>query len=135
MQGFKRFVEIGRVALISYGPHEGKLAVIIDVVDNNKALVDGPDTGVPRQMIPFKRLALTDFTLPIQRNARAGTISKAAKAEDLMAKWEASSWAKKKARKAKRARMTDFDRFKVMVARKEKSKIIAEKVKALKAAA
>ena len=30
-----------------------------------------------------------------------------------MAKWEASSWAKKKARKAKRARMTDFDRFKV----------------------
>lgn len=35
-QGFKRFVEIGRVVLINYGPHEGKLAVIIDVVDGNK---------------------------------------------------------------------------------------------------
>lgn len=38
-QGFKRFVEIGRVVLINYGPHEGKLAVIIDVVDDNKVCV------------------------------------------------------------------------------------------------
>lgn len=30
-----------------------------------------------------------------------------------MEKWEASSWAKKMARKTKRASMTDFDRFKV----------------------
>lgn len=44
-----------------------------------QALVDGPDTGVPRHMIPFKRLALTDYKLGIQRNARAGTISKATK--------------------------------------------------------
>lgn len=35
-QGFTRFVEIGRVVLVNYGPHEGKLAVIIDVADNNK---------------------------------------------------------------------------------------------------
>lgn len=33
---FTRFVEIGRVAMVSYGPHEGKLCVIIDVVDSNK---------------------------------------------------------------------------------------------------
>lgn len=32
---------------------------------------------------------------------------------DLIAKWDASSWAKKRARKVKRATMTDFDRFKV----------------------
>lgn len=30
----------------------------------------------------------------------------------MYAKWEASSWAKKKAKKIKRANMTDFDRFK-----------------------
>lgn len=35
-QGFTRFVEIGRVVLVCYGPFEGKLAVIIDVVDQNK---------------------------------------------------------------------------------------------------
>uniref|UniRef100_UPI00397F792C 60S ribosomal protein L14 n=1 Tax=Salmonella sp. s29873 TaxID=3159634 RepID=UPI00397F792C len=91
--------------------------------------------GVPRQLIPFKRLSLTDFTLPIQRNARAGTISAASKKLDLVAKWDASSWAKKRARKITRASMTDFDRFKVMIARKQKSAIIAKKVAELQAAA
>lgn len=35
-QVFKRFVEIGRVALINTGPCEGKLCVIIDVIDQRK---------------------------------------------------------------------------------------------------
>ena len=30
---FTRFVEVGRVALINYGPECGKLCTIIDVVD------------------------------------------------------------------------------------------------------
>jgi len=29
-------VEVGRVALINYGPDNGKLCTIIDVVDSNK---------------------------------------------------------------------------------------------------
>lgn len=45
----------------------------------DQALIEGPDTGVNRQLIPFKRIALTDFKLPIQRNARVGTIQAAAK--------------------------------------------------------
>lgn len=36
MQLFTRFVEIGRVVLVNYGPDYGKLATIIDVVDGNK---------------------------------------------------------------------------------------------------
>ena len=33
---FNRFVQAGRVVLINYGPLEGKLAVIVDIIDNNK---------------------------------------------------------------------------------------------------
>jgi hypothetical protein len=33
---YKRFVEIGRVVLISYGPLTGKLATVVDVVDQNR---------------------------------------------------------------------------------------------------
>lgn len=33
---FKRFVEIGRVAYISFGPHAGKLVAIVDVIDQNR---------------------------------------------------------------------------------------------------
>lgn len=33
---FSRYVEIGRVALVNYGPDYGKLVVITDVVDQNR---------------------------------------------------------------------------------------------------
>jgi hypothetical protein len=31
-----RFVEIGRVAYIAYGPDQGKLCAIVDVIDQNR---------------------------------------------------------------------------------------------------
>ncbi|KAG0484476.1 hypothetical protein HPP92_008555 [Vanilla planifolia] len=33
----------GRVALMNYGKEYGRLVVIVDVVDQNRALVDAPD--------------------------------------------------------------------------------------------
>ena len=36
LQVYKRFVEIGRVALINDGPDRGKLCVIIDIVDQRR---------------------------------------------------------------------------------------------------
>jgi large subunit ribosomal protein L14e len=130
-RSFSRFVEVGRVVLINYGPDEGKLATIIDIVDGNKCLVDGPatKTGVARQVIPFKRVALTDIVVKIPKNARQKTLNKAWDEADVLAKWDASSWAKKLAAKKKRASLTDFQRFQLMVARKQRSAIVAAKVK------
>ncbi|CAN7002520.1 unnamed protein product [Brassica oleracea var. botrytis] len=42
-----------------------KLVVIVDVVDQNKALVDSPD--VQRIQMNFKRLSLTDIVIEINR--------------------------------------------------------------------
>ena len=39
---FNRFVEAGRLALITYGPMTGKLCVIVDIIDGTKVVVDGP---------------------------------------------------------------------------------------------
>ena len=50
-----------------------------------------------------------------------------------MAEWEKSAWAKKLASKKTRAALTDFDRFKLMIAKKQKSKIVAEKFAQLSA--
>lgn len=131
--GFTRYAEVGRVVLVNYGNDEGKLATIIDIVDGNKCLIDGPAdlTGVDRQVIPFSRVSLTDLTVKIQRNARAKTLKAAWTAGETQSKWDESSWAKKLAAKTKRASLSDFDRFKVMVAKKQKNAIIAKKVKEL----
>ena len=126
---FQRFMEVGRVVLVNYGPDAGQLATVIDVVDQNKCLIDGPQTG--RQVISFTRIALTDLTVKIQRNARPKTLAKAWEEAGTLAAWEKSSWAKKLIAKKKRASLNDFDRFKVMVARKQKREIIEKKMKEL----
>jgi len=131
--GFNNFVEIGRVALIIYGPLDGKLCTIIDVVDANKALVDGPTpiTGVKRQMIPFKHLRLTNIKVNIQRQPREKTLKKAWADADVLAKWESSAPGQKIAKRTTRANLSDFDRFKVMVLRKQKAKLLKAKMEEL----
>ena len=42
LQVYKRFVEIGRVALINDGPDQGKLCVIVDVVDQRRVSRPAP---------------------------------------------------------------------------------------------
>ena len=123
---FSRFVEVGRIVLVNYGPDAGKLATIIDIVDGNKCMIDGPvpKTGVARQVIPFKRLALTDIVIKVPKSARQKTLVKAWDAAKVEETWAATSWAKKLARKKVRASLTDFQRFQLMVARKQKAALV-----------
>ena len=131
IQPFTRFVEVGRVVLINYGPDAGKLATIVDVVDGKRVLIDGPQTvtGVHRQVIGTKRLSLTPIVAEkLPRNATQKTLKKAWTEQNLLAKWNETAWAKKIANKEKRANLGDFDRFKVMIAQKQKAKAIAAKI-------
>lgn len=111
---------------MNYGPDAGKLATIIDIVDGNKCMIDGPvpKTGVARQVIPFKRLALTDIVIKVPKSARQKTLVKAWDEEKVEETWAATSWAKKLARKKVRASLTDFQRFQLMVARKQKAALV-----------
>ncbi|CAN1180787.1 60S ribosomal protein L14-2 [Linum perenne] len=158
--GFKRYVEIGRVALINYGKEYGKLVVIVDVVDQNRALVDSPD--MVRSQINFKRLTLTDIKIEINRvpkkktlieaMEKAGGLTCAFKHDlwyalmgfqlisnvellamaDVKGKWEKSSWGRKLIVKQRRAALTDFDRFKVMLAKIKRGGLIKQELAKLK---
>jgi large subunit ribosomal protein L14e len=75
-------------------------------------------TGVKRQTIPFKRLSLTDFVVKIPRNARQKVLTKVLTEADIINKWKKTLWYKKKAAAKLRAQMNDFERFKVMLAKK-----------------
>ncbi|CAN4113701.1 unnamed protein product [Withania somnifera] len=112
---FKRFVEIGRVALVNYGKDYGKLVVIVDVIDQNRALVDAPD--MVRSQMNFKRLSLTDIKIDIKRIPKKKTLIAAMEAADVKTKWESSSWGRKLIVQKRRASLNDFDRFKLMLAK------------------
>ena len=101
----------------------------MDVADENRVLVDGEN--FPRMIMPLKRLSLTRMTVPIQRGARTGTLVKAAKKSGLAEKWAATPIAKKLARRATRANLTDLERFQVMINRKKRSFAIRKKAKVI----
>ena len=114
--------------LIQYGPSAGKLATIIDVVDQNRILVDGPAaiTGVSRHIINLKWVALTDLKVAVARNARQKKLNTEWTKADTLNKWAATAWAKKLAGKKAKSAATDFERFTI----KARKQTVAKKVKA-----
>ncbi|XP_030534014.1 60S ribosomal protein L14-1 [Rhodamnia argentea] len=127
---FKRHVEIGRVALINYGKEYGKLVVIVDVVDQNRALVDAPD--MVRMQMNFKRLSLTDIKIDIKRVPKKKTLIAAMQEADVQGKWEKSSWGRKLIVQKRRASLNDFDRFKLMLAKIKRGGLIRQELAKLK---
>jgi len=118
--GFKKFVEIGRVAIVNYGPLAGKVAVIVDILNTTRVLIHGPKEGVRRQEISLKRLTLTDFKLDIKRGIHKDNLVKAIEEYKLDDKFKESNYAKKVEKRKLRANLTDFDRFKVMRLRQKR---------------
>jgi large subunit ribosomal protein L14e len=121
---YTRFVEIGRVAYIAYGPDAGKLVTIVDVIDQNRALVDGPCSGVARKAISFKQLHLTKFVIKFPHSARTRTVRKAWEKADVNKQWAETTWAKKIAATKLRKELSDFDRFKLMKAKQARNRLV-----------
>jgi large subunit ribosomal protein L14e len=67
----------------------------------------------------FKRMFLTDLVVPIPRAVGATALAKAIEKFGLAEKWVKTPWAKTQQQRTLRAKMTDFDRFKVMLAKKQ----------------
>ena len=116
---FARQVQVGRVVVLTYGPDAGKLAVITEIIDHGRVLVEGPSTDVKRQAVSFKRASLTPIILNIPRGIGSAALLKKVTDQDLLGKWGKTSWAKKIAKRTTRSNLSDFDRFKLMLARKK----------------
>jgi len=93
--------------------------VITEIIDHNRAIIDGPTTGVPRQSFPYRHLTLTPIKLTkLPRAAGSGALKKQLEKEEIVEKWNKSSWAQKRAAVAKRRSQSDFARFSAMLEKK-----------------
>merc|ERR1712187_751018 len=92
---FTKYVEIGRVVFV---PSKKTIFTIVDVIDK----------------INMNNIQLTKFKLEFLFGAKTSTVKKVWEAAGLSEKWAATQWAKNIEKKAKRANLGDFDRFKVM---------------------
>mmetsp|Transcript_19260 Transcript_19260/g.33234 ORF Transcript_19260/g.33234 Transcript_19260/m.33234 type:complete len:144 (+) Transcript_19260:38-469(+) len=130
---FKRYVEIGRVAMVNYGEEFGQLVVLSDIIDQNRALVDAPAQA--RRVVNFKRLALTDMKIDLPRLASKKVVTAKFAEADVLAKFASSAWGKKLAKQSSKAAMTDFDRFKAAVTKSKKARTVRKVIGQLKKAA
>merc|ERR1719183_102354 len=80
-------------------------------------------------MMPVKRLSLTDLKTKIPRAAREKTLRKALEADGSISKWGETAWAKKLKIQKVRSEMSDFDRFKLYKAKKNRSKLVKTALK------
>lgn len=95
-----------------------------------QAIIDGPTTGVPRQSFPYRHLTLTPFVLTkLPRAAGTGVIRKQLEKEGTVEKWNKSAWAQKRAAIEKRRKLNDFERFAVMLAKKQRRDSVRKAVK------
>lgn len=99
-----------------------------------QAIIDGPTTGVSRQPYPYKHLTLTKLTVPgLPRAASTPVVKKFFDKAGTVEKWAASGWAKKRAAVRTRRATSDFDRFNVMLLKKQRRNTLSPAVKKAKA--
>ena len=108
--------------MLKEGEFAGKIAVVLDVIDLNRVLIQGPQ--VPRMPCLIRHTELTRIVMEVPRAARTKTMMKCWTAADVESKFAATDAAKKLARVQLRKNLTDFDRFKVLLAQKKKAHIL-----------
>ena len=137
---YQLFVEIGRVVLISEGRDTGKIAVIVNVIDQNRVLIDGGSlTGVERKAWHIKQLRLLDFVIEgIEWRSDTDAVKKAIKEQNIVEKWQSTKFYQRFENTKTRKVLGDFNRYKLIDAKSKRNKILNElvetKVKALKEA-
>jgi large subunit ribosomal protein L14e len=101
-------LRVGSIIRITHGPHVNKLATVVDLVDSGRLLVDGPLTGVERNVLPLEQASLTGLEMSITRNARRKQLVKKWGECLIQERWDASAYAKALATRAAKANLPDF---------------------------
>lgn len=74
--------------------------------------------------MPIRWLSLTKVRAPVARTAKPATVAKTLQRFEVAKQAAETTWAKKKVQQSIRAKLNDFDRFKVMLLKKQKAKIV-----------
>ncbi|XP_003737749.1 60S ribosomal protein L14 [Galendromus occidentalis] len=117
------YVEIGRVVYLTRGKDQGKLGVIVDVVDQNRALVTGP--GLKRKPQLFKHIRLTPQVLGgFCSGTKDIIVKKRFEENDVEKKFKESLFYKKLTARQTRENLNDFQRHKVLYLKKKMNTLI-----------
>lgn len=120
-----RNVEVGRVAVCTYGEEFGKSMVITDVVDQARVVVMGVDgmlSDIKPKSFPIKRLHLTSIRVPkmSQRGCRLKKVKAlvGASIEDIQKQLMEDKLVKQISKRRAKSTRSDFEKFKAWAEKK-----------------
>merc|ERR1712014_266526 len=93
-----------------------------DVVDSNRVVICGAGgalSDIPRQAFPLKRLYMTPFKFGMKRGAKVRSMKRALAKSKAAENFKASRAARRMAARSARQALNDFDRFKLMKAKRK----------------
>lgn len=118
--------------MLTKGPNNGKVALIVEVIDHNRVLIDAGTPELSRQVISIRHIELTDIKVDISKNADGETVKKCMKENDIEAKWNETPKAMMIKQEQIRKNLNDFERFQVLTLQKKKDGLLnKESVKTL----
>ena len=118
-------LNLGRVVYVNFGPLAGKLAVVVDIVNGNRVVIDGPTLDVERQPISNKRLTLTRYRIPdVAKGEKQSALQAKVEQFGLQKKFDQTGLGKRIQKQNRRRELTDFERFKVFQLKKQLSKVV-----------
>jgi len=125
MSSSEILLELGRAVYVTFGPLAGKLAVVVDIVNGSKVVVDGPGLGVERQVISTRRLELTKFRVAgFAKGMPQQALRKAIEDFGLTRRFQSAGLGRRIAKQQKREALTDFERFRVHVLKRKLGKAV-----------
>jgi len=132
---FNLFVEVGRVGYFNCGSDFGKLCTVIDIIDQNRVLVDGPyhTTGAPRKEANVKHINFLPIVVEgLKRGCSPTELKDAIMKQKIQEKWQQSREHQRMAQRNKRQHLNDFLRFKARILKKQRNGILRKEFSILK---
>ena len=118
------YVKTGRLVRILRGPRADKVGVITAIIDTNRVLVENPGVkGMWRHVQSVKNIEPSKFAVALRTNADTKDVKAALAKKNIVAKWDGTVKAQKIAAKSALANSTEFERFQLRVAKRQRASL------------
>uniref|UniRef100_A0A6G3MKK5 Large ribosomal subunit protein eL14 n=1 Tax=Henneguya salminicola TaxID=69463 RepID=A0A6G3MKK5_HENSL len=125
----QKLVECGRCVYIESGKHRGKIAFIVNPIDEKTLVIDGPSTLVPRHVTHLNLLKLSKIVIPISHTSTSKQILKVLDETKAVEKWNSSNFAIKVHARERKSKLNDFERFTLTQLKSKRSRMIRNELK------
>jgi len=122
------YVQVGRVVRILRGPRADKVGVVTAIIDASRVLLENTeDKSMWRHVQSIKNIEPLKFTVKVGVNASSASVKKALEESGVLAKYAKTGKAKKIAATHAFAASTDFERYQLAAAKRQRA-VLSRKI-------